>query len=147
MAKEQTMATTNTVMKLSDNGNPILVRERILDKNGQPMKSRDGNPMYSYCLHGTVCGDRKVKVDFAPRDVGGYEPLDILFGVADTAELYIHDVTNEINGTKSTRTVYTAFVINAKGVRYECDVRPQRDSDKAKFNMLLAEMKAQNTAA
>lgn len=152
MAKEQTATkrtatTTNAVMALSKNGNPIIQRERIVDKNGQPMKSRDGNPMYSYCLHGTVRGNRKVKVEFAPRDIGGYEPLDILFDGADTGELYVHDVTTEINGTKSTRTVYTAFTISETGVRYECDVRPQRDSDKAKLQMLFAELKAQNTAA
>lgn len=146
MAKEQT-AKTNAVMALSDSGNPIIRRERILDKNGQPMTSRDGNPMYSYCLNGTVRGERKVKVEFAPRDVGGYESLDIVFEGADNAELYVHDVTTEINGTKSTRTVYTAFSIGANGVRYECDVRPQRDSDKAKLNMLFAELKAQNAAA
>ncbi|MDE7464008.1 MAG: hypothetical protein K2M48_03165, partial [Clostridiales bacterium] len=92
MAKEQTTATTISVMALAESGNPILQRERIVDKNGQPMKSRDGNPMYSYCLHGVVRGGRKVKVDFAPRDVGGYEPLDILFDGADSAELYVPDV-------------------------------------------------------
>ncbi len=147
MAKEQTTATTNTVMTLAASGNPILQRERIVDKNGQPLKSRDGNPMYGYCMHGTVRGGRKVKVDFAPRDVGGYEPLDILFDGADAVELYVHDVTTEINGTKSTRTVYTAFSVSETGVRYECDVRPQRDSDKAKLQMLFAELKAQTEAA
>ena len=152
MAKEQATATI-TVTEMTASGNFVLKRERITDKNGQPMKSRDGNPMYSYALHGTVRGSRKVKVEFAPRDVGGYEPLDIVFDVSDSAELYVHDVTQEINGTKSTRTVYTAFTVDpVTGVRYECDVRPQRDSDKAKFNQLLAELKAlsdksQSTAA
>lgn len=141
MAKETTA--TNTVTEITANGNFVLKRERITDKNGQPMKSRDGNQMYSYALHGVVRGSRKVKVEFAPRDYGGYEPLDIVFDVSDNAELYVHDVTQEINGTKSTRTVYTAFTVDSTtGVRYECDVRPQRDSDKAKFNQLLAELKA-----
>lgn len=139
MAKEQSTA-TNTVMALSDSGKPLLKRERIIDKNGNPMSSRDGNPMYSYCIHGTVRGDRKIKVDFAPRDVGGYEPLDILFGGLDTAELDIHEVTNEINGTKSTRTVYTAVALDGTG--YKCDVRPQRNSDQAKLDMLFIELRA-----
>lgn len=142
MAKEQT--TTNTVMELSESGRPILKRERIKDKNGQPMSSRDGNPMYSYAIHGVVRGNRKVKVDFAPKDVGGYEPLDILFDVMDTAELDIHDVTNEINGVKSTRTVYTAVSLDGKG--YKCDVKPQRNSDSAKLDMLFIDLKAQSGA-
>lgn len=145
MAKEQTTATTSTVMALSDSGRPILKRERIIDKNGQPMSSRDGNPMYCYCVHGMVRGNRKIKVDFAPRDVGGYEPLDILFGEMDTAELDIHDVTTEMNGVKSTRTVYTAVALDGTG--FKCDVKPQRNSDSAKLDMLFIELKALNTAA
>ena len=132
-------------MELSESGRPILKRERIIDKNGKPMSSRDGNPMYSYAIHGVVRGNRKVKVEFAPKDIGGYEPLDILFDVMDTAELDIHDVTNEINGVKSTRTVYTAVSLDGRG--YKCDVRPQRNSDSAKLDILFIDLKAQNGAA
>ena len=144
MAKEQ-LATTGAVTELSESGKLLLKRERIKDKNGIDMSSRDGNPMYSYAVHGIVRGIRKIKVEFAPRDLGGYEPLDILFGTLDTAELDIHDVTQEINGTKSTRTVYTAYALDGTG--YHCDVRPQRNSDSAKLDMLIIDLRANANAA
>ena len=31
------------------------------------------------------------KIDFAPKDQGGYEPLDILFDMTDKAELIMSD--------------------------------------------------------
>ena len=34
---------------------------------------------------------RDIKVDFAPKDKGGYEPLDILFDVSNKAELLISE--------------------------------------------------------
>ena len=142
-ANQQTA--TSMVMELSGNGKPIVKRTRIIDRNGQPMSSREGNPMYEYAVHGTVRGNRKVKVELAPKDLGGYEPLDILFDEQDVAELDIHDVTTEMNGVKTTRTIYTAVALDGTG--YKCDVKPKRNSDQAKLDMLFIDLKAKSTAA
>lgn len=125
------------------NGNLAVTREVIKDKTGREMKSKEGRTCYAYNVKGFVRG-RKVKVDFIPKDKGGYEPLDIVFDVSPKAELIIEEKVNvQADGSKSYFTAYTVRTIDEMGIPYECDVKPQRNSDKSLLNMLL-EVAARN---
>lgn len=122
------------------NGNLVVVREPIKDKNGKQMKTQDGRDYFAYLVRGKVRG-RDVKIDFSPKDVGGYEPLDILFDISPKAELLMEE--RESESDKSNRvTKYMAYwlrVIDEDGAVWECGVKPQRDSDKTLLGYLLNE--------
>lgn len=97
----------------------------------------DGKEYWSYILKGVVRG-RAVKVDFAPKDKGGYEPLDILFDVQPKAELIIGEDTMEnADGRKTKFNTYTLKTIDEDGMDYTCSVKPARDSDKSLLNMII----------
>ena len=77
--KEQNNNNQAVVTETMD-GNLVVVREPILGKDGKQMITKDGRPYFAYVVHGVVKG-REIKVDFCPKDQGGYEPLDILYRV------------------------------------------------------------------
>lgn len=112
--------------------NKGLVLER------ESFKGNDGREYYSYFLKGKV-RTRDVKVDFAPKDKGGYEPLDIIFDVSPKAELVMTEETmTDSNGKETKYMSYKARTIDEDGLVYECGIKPSRDSDKALLGMLLA---------
>lgn len=124
------------------NGNLVVVREPIMDKNGKQMRTQDGRDYFAYKTYGKVRG-RDVKVDFSPKDMGGYEPLDILFDISPKAELIMSDekMTNDKTGETTQYTAYKLRVIDEDGEIWECNVKPQRDSDKTLLKYLLTEVK------
>lgn len=107
----------------------------------ESFKGTDGKQYWSYILKGQVRG-RAVKVDFAPKDKGGYEPLDIVFDVSPKAELLMTDeeMTND-NGKTMKYTSYRVRTVDENGMEYVCGVKPSRDSDKALLGMLLNQLK------
>lgn len=101
----------------------------------------DGNEYWSYILKGEVRG-RAVRVDFTPKDKGGYEPLDIVFTISDKAELIM--TTETMTDASGNKTKYTSYKVRTEdelGV-LECGVKPARDSDKALLNMVISQLKA-----
>lgn len=102
----------------------------------------DGKEYYSYFLKGKVRG-REVRVDFAPKDKGGYEPLDIVFDVQDKAELIIgkEEMVDANTGRKSVYDTYTLKTVDTDGIEYVVGVKPTRNSDKALLQMLINTMK------
>lgn len=102
----------------------------------------DGKEYYSYFLKGKVRG-REVRVDFAPKDKGGYEPLDIVFDVQDKAELIIgkEEMVDSNTGRKSVYDTYTLKTVDTDGIEYVVGVKPTRNSDKALLQMLINTMK------
>lgn len=115
-----------------NNVNNGLVLER------ESFKGNDGKDYFSYFLKGKV-RNRDVKVDFAPKDKGGYEPLDIIFDVNPKAELVMSEETMvDTNGKETKYMTYKARTIDEDGLVYECGIKPSRDSDKALLGMLLA---------
>lgn len=102
----------------------------------------DEKEYYSYFLKGKVRG-RDVRVDFAPKDKGGYEPLDIVFDVQDKAELTIgkEEMVDSNTGRKSVYDTYTVKTVDADGIEYVVGVKPTRNSDKALLQMLINTMK------
>ena len=101
----------------------------------------DGKQYWAYVLKGNVRG-RAVKVDFAPKDKGGYEPLDIVFMISDKAELIMTKET--MTDASGNKTSYTSYKVRNKDDlgELECGVKPSRDSDKALLNMIITELKA-----
>lgn len=101
----------------------------------------DGKQYWAYVLKGQVRG-RDVKVDFAPKDKGGYEPLDIVFMVSDKAELIMTTETmTDANGKKTSYVSYKVRNSDELG-DLECGVKPSRDSDKALLTMIINQLKA-----
>lgn len=144
MAKEQngTAVATETM-----NGNLVLVREPINGKDGKQLTTKDGRPYYAYIVRGLIRGQEK-KVDFVPKDMGGYEPLDILFDIAPKAELIMRDeVMANADGSKTQYTSYTAQVTDEDGEIWDCSVKPQRDSDKALLRFMLICLHKKTTPA
>lgn len=131
---EQT--TANFVAETTENGNFVIVREPIKGANGKQLRTQDGRLYFAYVIHGKL-RNRAVKVDFSPKDKGGYLPLDLVFDVSEKAELYISEVTQEINGTKSKRTVYTVNTVDEDGILWKCEVKPTRGSDRDMLAMLI----------
>ena len=137
MAKEQNGTAVATETK---NGNLVMVREPIIGKDGKQMVTKDGRLYFAYIVRGVIRGQEK-KVDFVPKDMGGYEPLDILFDIAPKAELTMRDEEMTDNDGKKTRyTAYTAQVVDEDGEVWDCNVKPQRDSDKALLKFMLIEL-------
>lgn len=137
MAKEQKAVVT----ELSANGNLLVVREPINDRNGKQMITKEGRPYFAYVVRGNIRGQEK-KIDFAPKDKGGYEPLDIVFDITDKAELIIsEEEMTDNNGKTSTYTAYKVQAVDEDGDIYDCSIRPQRDSDKALLKFLLINLK------
>ncbi len=145
MAKE--INTANVVTE-TVNGNLVMVREPIMGKDGKQLTTKDNRPYYAYIVRGNIRGQAK-KIDFAPKDKGGYEPLDIIFDQTDKAELIMSDeVMENSDGTKTPYTAYKVQYIDEDGDAWECGVKPQRDSDKALLKFLLTCLrKEQRTVA
>ncbi len=118
------------------NGNFIVRREAICDKRGNQFMTEDGRLYYAYLLRGKLRG-RAIKVDFSPKDKGGYTPLDLVFDVSPEAELEITDEVTEFNGKKQHRTVYTVNTVDEDGLVWKCEVKPTNKSDVDLLAMLI----------
>lgn len=107
----------------------------------ESFKGNDGKDYWAYIVKGQVRG-RDIKVNFAPKDKGGYEPLDIVFDVSPKAELLMTNETmTDANGKTTKYTSYKVRTIDEYGIEYVCGVKPSRDSDKALLGMLLNQLK------
>ncbi len=126
---------TATVAEMA-NGNFIVRREAICDKRGNQFMTEDGRLYYAYLLRGKLRG-RAIKVDFSPRDKGGYTPLDLVFDVSPEAELEIVDEITKFNGKKQHRTVYTVNTVDEDGLVWKCEVKPTNKSDVDLLAMLI----------
>lgn len=107
----------------------------------EPFTGSDGNKYWAYVLKGEVRG-RDVKVDFAPKDKGGYEPLDIVFSIAPTAELIM--TTETMTDASGSKTKYVTYKVRNEDDlgALECGVKPSRDSDKALLQMIISQLRA-----
>lgn len=119
------------------NGHLVAVRKPLKQKDGSPYRSQSGEDCYGYVVRGYVRG-REYEVDFAPKDQGGYEPLDIVYDVSDKAELIMteEEMIGD-NGRKTRYTTYKLQTVDENGVVYAVGVKPQRDSDKTLLQMIL----------
>lgn len=129
--------TTVTETAAEMNGVKLYVERKVIkDKMGNPMKNAAGGNMYAYEMPCILRG-RQTKIDFSPRDTGGYELLDDIFDINEKAELSITEkVSENVNGKKTYSNVYTVSNVE-NGITWELSVRPQRDSDKAMLKTWL----------
>lgn len=111
-------------------------------------KTKSGEDMYCYVIRDYVrildkktgeVKEREIRVDFAAKDLGGYDMLDIIFMVDDEAYLSMTDETmvDEVTKKESTYTVYEIWNEDADGTVYTYKVKPMRESDKAKLNAII----------
>lgn len=128
--------TADFVAETTADGNFVIVREPIKGANGKQLKTQDGRLYFAYLLHGKL-RSRPVKVDFSPKDKGGYELLDLVFDVSPKAELNISEVVQEMNGVKTRRTVYTVNTVDENGQIWKAEVKPTRVSDRDMLAMLI----------
>ena len=111
--------------------------KRTLFVEREKFVGNDDKEYYAYFIKGKV-RNRDIKVDFAPKDKGGYEPLDIVFDISDKAELVIGlEEMKDNDGHVTKYTTYKVKTIDEFGIVYECGVKPTRDSDKALLGMLI----------
>lgn len=128
--------TADFIAELTADGNFVITREPIKGANGKQLVTNDGRLYFAYLIHGKLRG-RHVKVDFSPKDKGGYNPLDLVFDVSPKAELYITEKVEEINGKKNRRTIYTVNTVDEDGLVWKAEVKPTRTSDRDTLAMLI----------
>lgn len=106
---------------------------------------RDGNEYYGYIVRGVLRG-REVKADIVPKDIGGYELLDILFDGDGEVMLTVSDEEKVDNfGNKMRYKSYAAETIDEDGTPLVCDVKPKQSSDKCYITAFINQAKARAT--
>ena len=98
---------------------------------------RDGKEYYGYIVRGVLRG-REVKADIVPKDIGGYELLDILFDGDGEVVLTVTDEEKVDNfGNKTRYKTYAAETTDENGTLLTCDVKPKQSSDKCYITAFL----------
>ena len=107
----------------------LFVERKFYDREGQ---------QYFYCFVGGQLRGRDVEAGMIPKDFGGYEVLDIVFGEGDKVGLYKipYEMRDETTKKVTRGFTYKAMSQDEDGV-YSCTIKPSRDSDKAILEMLL----------
>ena len=105
-------------------------------------KTKSGDDMYGYVLREQIMvngKEREIRVDFAAKDIGGYDMLDIIFMTGDEAFLSVRQehMTDEKTGEVTEYMVYEIWNEDEDGIPYVYKVKPMRESDKAKLNVIL----------
>ena len=110
----------------------------------QDAKTKSGEDMYSYVLREIfkVNGqDREFLVEFTTKgmDFGGYDMLNIIFMLSDEANLRVIDdvMVNTETGETIPFTTYEIYNTDEDGIVYAYKVKPNRESDKAKLNVVI----------
>lgn len=113
--------------------------DRVLKIEREPYVSKKtGKPGFTYYLKGTVRG-REIKAKVVPKDKGGFEVLDIIYDGAIACDLRVEkgEMKDE-NGDIIKFETYTVFSKDpATGEEFDLKVKPDKDSDKAKFKFIL----------
>ena len=113
--------------------------DRVLKIEREPYVSKKtGKPGFIYYLKGTVRG-REVKAKVVPKDKGGFEVLDIIYDGAIACDLRVEkgEMKNEDGDIVKFET-YTVFSKDpTTGEEFDLKVKPDKDSDKAKFKFIL----------
>ena len=133
MKNEKKMTEQNSLERILD----LKVIRELLDA-----KTKDGGDMYCYILREkTVINgiEREIRCDFVAKDLGGYEMLDIIFMTGDEAYLSVREesMTDEKTGETTLYSVYEVWNKDDDGIVYSYKVKPSKESDKAKLNVIL----------
>lgn len=129
-------------MKKNDKNQEQAMLELKVVRELLDAKTKSGEDMYCYILREmiTVNGkEREIRVDFAAKDLGGYDMLDIIFMTGEEAFLSVRQehMTDEKTGEVTEYMVYEIWNEDEDGIPYVYKVKPMRESDKAKLNVIL----------
>ena len=105
-------------------------------------KTKRGNDMYAYVLRYPIIVNgvkREIRVDFVAKDIGGYDVLDMIFLFGDEAFLDVREETMFDEDTNEERKyfVYEIWNVDEDAITWSYKVKPARESDKAKLNVIL----------
>ena len=101
----------------------------------------DGKKYWNYFLRAKI-RERDKKINFSPKDKGGYDFLDMVFEIADKAELVMTTSTMKDDAGKRTKyTSYKLVNIDEEGTPFEASVKPSQDSDKNMLAVVLHKLK------
>ena len=115
----------------------LKVTRELLDA-----KTKSGDNMYGYVLKEKIVvngQEREIRVDFAAKDIGGYDMLDIIFMTGEEAFLSVREdfMTDDKTGEVTPYMVYEIWNEDDDGIPYVYKVKPMRESDKSKLNVVL----------
>lgn len=122
------MANQNEVKKPM--GKTLFVERETYEKNDKTY--------FSYFIKGVIRG-KDVRVALVPPDNGGYAVLDLVFGDAEKAELFLtpYEIKDEKTGRVIKGNSYGIRTVDENGEVYECAIKPFRASDKTLLQLLL----------
>ena len=104
----------------------------------------DGKPLYSYHINATLRGKPK-EISLVPKDNGAYDLLNIIYLEDNEVDgLIIENEFKTEDGDVVKSLIVEVFVVD-EGVRYSCQLKTQRDSDKATLNTLVQVLKVKQS--
>ena len=109
---------------------PIYVERTAVHSNGKKL--------YNYVVKGKML-NREIKADLIASDVGGYEILDIAFGVESKMLLGIErSVRTDALGKAVRYNSYYVEGIDEIGITFKVGIKPRETSDKTYLEYIIA---------
>ena len=129
-------------MKKNEKNQEQAIMELKVTRELLDAKTKSGDDMYGYVLKEEIVVNgqkREIRVDFAAKDIGGYDMLDIIFMTGEEAFLSVREefMTDDKTGEVTPYMVYEIWNEDDDGIPYVYKVKPMRESDKAKLNVVL----------
>ena len=129
-------------MKKNEKNQEQAIMELKVTRELLDAKTKSGDDMYGYVLKEEIVVNgqkREIRVDFAAKDIGGYDMLDIIFMTGEEAFLSVREefMTDDKTGEITPYMVYEIWNEDDDGIPYVYKVKPMRESDKAKLNVVL----------
>ena len=129
-------------MKKNEKNQEQAIMELKVTRELLDAKTKSGDDMYGYVLKEKIVvkgQEREIRVDFAAKDIGGYDMLDIIFMTGEEAFLSVREefMTDDKTGEVTPYMVYEIWNEDDDGIPYVYKVKPMRESDKAKLNVVL----------
>ena len=118
-------------------------KELLVKVTRESFGEKDGKPLYSYHINAQLRGKAK-QISLVPKDNGAYELLDVIFFDNNEVDGVILEGEFKTDDGVIKTLVVEPYVID-DGIRYSCQLKCQRDSDKATLQILIQILKAKQT--
>ncbi|MBQ9482168.1 MAG: hypothetical protein IJU84_08395 [Clostridia bacterium] len=128
-AVTETVTAAEQAEKVTDSG-LIVIREE--------WEGKEKRKFWGYKVKGKV-RNKEIVANFVAYDQGGYDILDLIFDISDTAKLVINEGSMTDTETGEVRKFRTYFVQNVdeNGLVFSYKVKPNRESDKSAIQFLI----------
>lgn len=105
----------------------------------ESFEGKNGETYFAYFVKAQI-RKRDIKIDFLPKDKGGYVNLDLIFEIAKKNEIIMTKgkITDSATGAITEYTSYKVVAIDENGIPFDCDIKPSQPSDKSLLSTLLA---------